>query len=266
MISAMSKASRILNDNSYAAAASKAADFILTHMRDKSKHLLRRWADGEAKLDPYDEDYAFFIDGLIELYQATFESKWLLEAVRLQEDQDKLFWDSDHGGYYLTAGNDKTLLRRGKNFFDNVTPSGNSVSISNLLRLSDLMVNPTYREKATQLIKAFPKEIMDYPIVFPQMLMALDYTLDQSKEIAIITNKDDKGLSQIVNTLFEDFIPNKVVAVGQKGDQGVPLLKNRPLKNEKPTAYVCINQVCKLPTNDIKEIKQLMEKKNSYGL
>jgi uncharacterized protein len=266
MISAMAKAARALNDDRYATGARKAAEFLISHLKNNSGHLYRRWVDHEAKFDAYDEDYAFLIDGLIELYQTNHDSKWLLEAVRLQKDQDTLYWDNDKGGYFLTTGTDPLLLRRGKNFFDTVTPSGNSMSILNLLRLGDLMVDSSYKEKAAQVIRAFPHEAKEYPSAFAQMLMAIDYALDKSKEIAIVGQAQDEQTKALIRVVNETFQPNQVISVGHRGEKETPLLKDRPMMGVLSTGYVCINQSCKEPTTDVNTMKQLVDQIDKYRL
>lgn len=266
MISAMAKAGRVLDEPRYAEAAEKAASFILARCRDKSGRLSHRWIAGEAKYEPLDEDYSFFVDGLIELYQSTFNPRWLTEAKALQQTQDRLFFDQATGGYYLTTGADKHLLRRGKNFFDNVVPSGNSVTILNLLRLGDLLIERPLREKAAKLLKAYPKEAMTHPNAFPQMLIALDYALDRSKEIAVVGKVAATPVQRFLGALRADLNPNLVIAAGEPGDTQVPLLSKRPMRNNKPTFYVCRNHVCKLPTTDPENAKKSVQEYEAYEL
>lgn len=266
MISALAKAGRVLDEPRYAAAAEKATTFILAHCKHQSDRLAHRWISGEAKFDPLDEDYSFLIDGLIELYQSTFNSRWLSHAKALQQEQDRLFSDSSKGDYYLTTGTDKHLLRRGKNFLDNVVPSGNSVTVLNLLRLSDLLVERPLREAAVKLLKAYPKEAMTYPGAFPQMLIALDYALDRSKEIAAVGPASAEEMRRFLKELRAGFNPNQVTAAGEPGDTEVPLLSGRPMLNNKPAFYVCMNRICKLPTNDPEKAKTLTQEYESYTL
>ncbi len=266
MISALAKAGRAFNEFRYTEAAEKAASFILARCRDKSGRLAHRWIAGEAKYEPLDEDYSFLIDGLIELYQSTFNPRWLSEAGALQKAQDALFFDHATSSYYLTTGADKHLLRRGKNFLDNVVPSGNSVTILNLLRLSDLLIDRSLRERAVKLLKAYPKEAMTFPGAFPQMLIALDYALDRSKEVAAVGSASEINIRRFLTGLNGDFTPNQVVASGEPGNTDVPLLAKRPMQSGKPTFYVCENHVCKLPTNDPEKALKFTREYKPYGL
>jgi len=154
MISALARAGRALDEPRYAGAAGRAARFLLTHARTPEGRLLHRWRDGDAAVPAFLDDYAFLIDGLIELYQTDFDPAWFGEAVRLQKIQDDLFADGDGGGYFFTDGTDRTLQGRQRTFTDSVEPSGNSVSALNLLRLSALTGDPHLQKRADGIFEA----------------------------------------------------------------------------------------------------------------
>jgi len=265
-ISALAKAGAVLGEKRYTESATRAVNFILTHNKDVKGNLLRRWANGESKYPGYLEDYAFLIDALIELFQATSDPKWIQEAEKLQATQEQLFFDPKNGGYFSTRIGDKLLIQRKKEFEDNVTPSGNSIATLNLLRLAAITFNQEYAKKADALLKVVPEATKLFPSGFPQLLMAVDYRLDQSKEIAIIADKDDPALQKVKSSFFSKFMPNKVIGVNAGTDSAVPLLKSKKALQEKPTVYVCVNRVCQFPTTDSKKALELAEPFEKFNL
>jgi len=256
MIAAMARAAQVFGDERYKEGAIQAAEFVLKNLKDKKGNLLRRWIDGETKFVAYLDDYAFLIDALIEVYQLDFDMKWIEEAKRLQELQDTLFWDEEKGGYYFSDGSDKTLLLRSKELMDNVRPAGNSVSALNLLRLSDFYYENLFKERAIKVLSSIPERLTNYPTAFPQLMMALDYLKDRSKEIAVVAVNLENG-KKFIQALQAPYNPNKVISLGTAEEQALPLLKNKSLKKGETTVYICENSICKLPTTDIKEALKL---------
>jgi len=149
MIVALTKAAKVFNEKKYAAIAEKAVNFILTNMVDSNKRLFHRYRDGETAIPSFIDDYAFFVWGLIELYEYTFNTKYLKWAIDLTEDSIKLFWDKELGGFYFTAKSSEETLFRNKEFYDGAYPSGNSVATLNLLRLSRMSEKIEYEKKAS---------------------------------------------------------------------------------------------------------------------
>jgi len=266
MISAMARAYQAFGEPRYLQAAQKAAHFVLNRLRAPDGRLLRRWREGEARFPGYVDDYAFFIDGLIELYQSDFDRKWIDEAARLQQIQDGIYQDKERGGYFFTDGSDKSLLKRGREFFDDVRP--NSVSALNLLRLSDLLGEPSLRTEASRIFAAAAGTVSSSPSAFPQLLMALDYSLERSKEIAIVGERGNPETLALVAALRGGYNPNKVIALGTgaTAEEPIPLLRNKPLVRGRPTAYVCEKGTCKLPTNDPEQARLLAAEMKPYKL
>lgn len=265
MISALVRASMAFDEPRYLEAANKAANFINSELK-KDGRLLRRWIKGEAKVQGYLEDYAFFIDALIELYQATGDPSTLSEAESLQQLQDKLFWDSKSGTYYSTTGEDSSLLHRVRDYEDNVTPSGVSVSALNLLRLYRLTFKPDYEKRTAEIFQSMPKFVEDYATAFAQFLMAVDFSLDRSKEVALVASSDDAELRAMRKSLLEVFNPNKVLAVGIGNQFQIGLLKGRSARDKKPTVYVCEGGSCQLPTTDLNTALKLSNDMRKYTL
>ncbi len=252
MIGAMARAGRMLGEPRYVEAAATAARFIVDHSLDEQGAILHRWRDNTAGIPGFLEDYAYFVHALIELYQADFDPTWLTLAKELQDLQETLFRDEKTGDYFTTDGRDKTVLLRRSEVMDNVRPAGRSVAALNLLRLADLLLEDRYSTRASRIFSSTPAVVMRVPQAFGHLLLALDYAADRSKEVAIIGEPQQTGTQAMIKAINTGFRPNLVLASGNpSGDSEFPpLLAKRPMKEGLPTAYVCENQVCKLPTTD----------------
>ncbi|MGD2108671.1 MAG: thioredoxin domain-containing protein [Phycisphaerae bacterium] len=248
MIAALAKGARVLNEPEYADAAAKAASFVLEKLRNNGR-LLRTYRKGEARLTGYLSDYAFFVDGLLNLYEATFDPKWLADAVALTDKSIEFHFDKQGGAFFFTANDGETLIARSKNPHDGAIPSGNSIHAMNLLRLAVLVDNKDYRTKAESIFRTFGKDIETSPHASERLLCAADFYHDRVKEIAVMGDPTDPATRALLETVYGAYLPNKVV-VGAPAPQTEPpivLLRGRTLKNGKPTAYVCENYRCKLP-------------------
>ncbi len=163
----------MFKNEQYLAAATKAADFLLENMRDGQGRLQRTYAEGQARIPAYLDDYAFLVDGLIALHQATGEKRWLLAAGELTDEQLELFWDEKVGGFYFTSDQHEDLFARSKMPTDGVTPAGNSVSVSNLVYLAAALDRPAYLERAKQTLQAGSPLLDEHPHAVPRLAMAL---------------------------------------------------------------------------------------------
>ncbi len=251
MIASMAKGARVLDEPKYADAAAKAADFILDHMR-KDGRLLRTSRKGQARLTSYLSDYAFFIDGLINLYEATGQRKWLDAAVELTETSIKYYFDEGSGGFFFTANDAEQLIARSKNSRDGAIPAGNSIHAMNLLRLAVLLDRKDFRVSAESIFKDLGASTNRSSMSHERLLCAVDFYHDRVKEIVIIGDPEDEATKALMRTVYETYIPNKVVVTSAKPDpdSDLPLLKGKQMRNGKPTAYVCENYSCKLPVTD----------------
>ena len=252
MISSLAFGARVLEEPRYADAARRAADFILKEMVRKDGRLLHRYREGEAAIPAHLEDYAFLVHGLIDLYEATFKPKYLAEAGRLTGEMVRLFWDDEKGGFFLTGIDAEKLLVRQKEVYDGAIPSGNSVAALDLIRVGRLTGENGLEEKAARLMRAFFGQVQAQPSAFPQLLIALDFALGPSNEIVIAGAPDAPGTQEMLRTIDGRFLPNKVVTLHPPGRQDFPML------NGKPTAYVCRNYACSLPTSDLEKLKELL--------
>jgi len=256
MISAFAKAAKILGDEAYAATATKAADFVLTELIDEEGRLLKRYRQGESGLTAHIEDYAFMIRGLLDLYETTFEVRYLEKAVELQAIADEFFLDEEKGGYFTVAEDAEQLIVRAKKLYGGAIPSGNAVSISNLSRLYRMTGNPGYAKRNDELIRAFSGEIGQQPMVYPVALCGLDFTFGPANEIVISGEKDSKDTRAMIDALRKEFRPNQVILL-RTPENADALAKLAPYTetqlsiNGKATAYVCRNFACKVPTNEV---------------
>ena len=266
MISSLVLGSRVLDEPRYGQTAEKSAQFILSTLVRKDGRLLHRYRDGEAGILGTLEDYAFFIHGLIDLYEATFKEEYLKEAKRLTEDMIKLFWDEKEGGFFFTATDAEKLLIREKEIYDGAMPSGNSIAALDLLRMGRLTLNREWEKKAQEYFKAFGQELSSGPSAYAQSMTALDFAIGPSREIVLAGQKDDPQTQEMLKSLYSRFIPNKVVIFRPASDEEaraivdiIPFVKGQQSLDGKTTAYVCKNYNCEFPTNDIRKFEQLLD-------
>ena len=241
MISAFAKGGFILNEPRYLDAAQRAADFVLTQMF-KDGVLLRRWRQGEAAIPGFLDDYAFFAQGLIDLYEATFAVQYLDAAVELTSRMRELFEDTEAGAFYSTAEGDRSLVMRIKEDYDGAEPSGNSIATLNLIRLAHTTGDKSLHASAEKALAAFASKMASSPTAMPQMLVALLRHLSPPQQI-VFAGED---LSELLNVLRTRFLPNHTFL--KAGD--VPASSNMPPLEGKAAAYVCENFTCQLPITD----------------
>ncbi|HEU5193922.1 MAG TPA: thioredoxin domain-containing protein [Methylomirabilota bacterium] len=247
---ALAEAGRALGRADYVAAAVRNAEFVLTQMRHDGR-LLRTWKDGRAHLKGYLEDYAMVAGALVDVYEATFDRRWLDEARTLADDMLRLFWDEGVDGFYDTGQDHERLIVRPRNLFDNAVPCGSSVAIETLLRLAELTGESAYESRATAALRPMADLLGRHPSGFGRFLCALDFQLGPRLEVALVGAAGD-GLQPLVDEVFGRFLPNRVVAglVGGDARARLPLLEAREAVGGKATAYVCRNFTCDLPATD----------------
>ncbi len=269
VIAALSKASQAFDEHAYAVAAEKAADFILKKMRVKDGRLLHRYRDREAGIGANLDDYAFFIWGLLELYEATFELKYLENAIALNKDMIERFWDYKSGGFYFAAHDGENLQTRLKEIYDGALPSGNSVAMLNLIRLGRMTGNAEYEEKAQKMARAFSLSVKPSPAAYAFMMCALDFAVGPSHEVVIVGKENSADTQRMLKALQKNYAPHKVVLFRPDTEEKPEISKLAPFtefqhsKNGKATAYVCLDYVCKLPVTDPEKMLALLnEKKN----
>jgi uncharacterized protein YyaL (SSP411 family) len=272
MISAFARAYQVLDEPEYLQAAERAADFVLKKIYNtQTKTLKRRYRDGEAKYPGHLDDYAFLTMGLLDLYEAGFDIKWVEQAVALTETQNRLFWDKKDGGFYDTSGEDETILLRTKEDYDGAEPSANSIAVLNLFRLSQMLDRKEWWDMAEKTLRLFGSRLQSIPHAMPQMLVAVDFSLDKPKQIIIAGQLQAPDTHAMLRAVHARFMPNKILLLMDGGEgqdyfsRHLPFVKSMTSLNKKATAYVCENYTCQLPTTDLPVMVQLLERKNTAG-
>jgi uncharacterized protein YyaL (SSP411 family) len=265
VISSLAVGSRVLDDPTYRDAARRAADFILEKLVRKDGRLLHRYREGDASILGTIEDYAFFIHGLFDLYEATLEPRYLAEAKRLTGEMVRLFWDEEHSGFFFTAEDAEKLIVRQKEIYDGAIPSGNSVATLDLLRVGRLTMEKDFEKRAQRLFGAFSAQISQNPESFAQMLIALDFALGPSREIVIAGDESAPAVKGFLKAVSSRFLPNKVVALHPGEGKArtaieslIPFIKNQLPIEGRPAAYVCTNYVCQFPVTEVSELEKLL--------
>ncbi len=258
MLRAFAEAAAALNNEKYLNAAIANAEFLVNTMKPDGR-LLRTYRGGQAKLLGYLEDYAFVADGLLALYEATFQQRWLDEAVSLADSMVELFWDENAGAFYDTGIDHESLVVRPRDVFDNAQPCGGSVASDLLLRLAVITGNQEYTVKATTPLRALHDLMGKAPAGTGHWLAALDFHISSPKELAVIGPRENPATRLLLDTINGRYLPNKVV-VGAEGALGestqIPLLQDRGMVDGKPAAYVCQNYVCQLPVTEPEALAQ----------
>ena len=252
MLRSFAEAARYMSRPDYLQVAINNATFLLSKLRQDGR-LLRTYKDGRAHLNGYLEDYVFLADGLLALYEASFDPHWFIEARSLMDEAITLFADPQNGGFFETGSDHESLISRPKETMDNAIPSGNSVAADVLLRLAAFTGESSYRQRADDYLHPLTDVLTQHPQAFGHAICALDFALSASKELAILGNShatDTRALLEVINTRY---MPNSVLACASPGDsiaiQAMPVLADRPLKENKATAYVCENFTCYEPVN-----------------
>ena len=260
MLTAFAEAAFVLGDAGLLETARRSAQFLTSQLYVQGR-LRRSWKQGEARLNAYLEDYAQVIEGLIAIWQASGDLRWLEQARELMELQLAGFWDSAQGDFYFTSSDHESLLVRQKEYFDNATPSGNAVSCLNLLRLSVFLGESRYRRIAERMLRQMGAAAAGYASAFGYWLQALDFLLGPVQEIAVIGTGAQR--ERLIKPLREKFLPNKVVALAVSVDDDlarkVPLLASRSAIEGKPTAYVCRDYACRQPVQSADELEKLLQ-------
>jgi uncharacterized protein YyaL (SSP411 family) len=257
MLRSFAFAARVLNREDYREVAERNAAFLLDELRSGGR-LRRSYKDGRARFNGYLEDYAMVADGLVTLYEATFETRWLAEAENLCDAVLELFWDEERRAFYDTPADHEELVTRPRDVYDNASPSGTSVATDVLLRLSLLLDRDDYRARAEAVLDSLSGGMERLPGAFGRLLAALDFYLSQPREVAIIGDPQAPDTRALVDAVYASYLPNKVVAGRPLEDEEaaglIPLLADRPMRDGRATAYVCVQFACQNPTTDPEEL------------
>ncbi|OGO78542.1 MAG: thioredoxin, partial [Clostridiales bacterium GWB2_37_7] len=263
MIAALAYGARVLGNENYEKAAEGAVSFIQSKLIRGDGRLLARYREGEAAYAGYLDDYAFFVWGLIELYQASFDIKYLKLAVSLNEDMIKYFGDEANGGYFIYGNDSEQLIARPKEAYDGAMPSGNSVAALNLLRLGRLTGNTDLEVEAERMFGAFADKVNDYSMGHTYMLMGVMLARGNGSEIVIVGDKTDAAVQSFINIINKSFLPYSVVVVKEEKDietlvKLIPYTEGQQRVDDKTTAYVCENFSCRAPITDANKLSEAL--------
>jgi len=267
MIAALARGAQVFDEPAYAEAALRAMDFIIQSMQTGDGRLLHRLRDNHAAIDANIDDYSFMIWALLELYEATFQTRYLSKALEYQSRLFDSFWDDKDGGFFFTADDAEKLLTRPKELYDGAIPSGNSVAYINALRLSRITGDAGMDDRTREIYRAFRAQADAMPSAFTQFLCGLDFAIGPSSEVIIAGDMDQTDTQAMLAALRRCFVPNKIVIFRPVNKTApdietiAPFTQSLLAVNGEATAYVCTNFTCALPTNDPQKMLELLNTK-----
>jgi uncharacterized protein YyaL (SSP411 family) len=268
MISAFARGFQALQNPAYLEAAERSAEFIIKNLSDpESEQLKRRYRDGDAGLEAHLDDYAFLVQGLLDLYEASFDVKWLEYALSITKTQNSLFEDANEGGFFDTSGEDSTVLVRMKEQYDGAEPTGSSIAVMNLLRLAEVTDDKGMRKRAEKALLVFGEVLQKQPVVMPQMAAAYEYSLG-GRQIIVAGLKGDPATRAILDEVNARYLPDKILIL--LGDEDAtkrlvtlnPFYESLSMNDGRPTAFICRDYVCSLPTSDVTIVGKLLDGTN----
>jgi len=266
MIAAFAIGGRVLNRPEYTAAAEKAAGFINNNLMSKNNGLMHAYREGTSFSSAYLDDYAFFVWGLLELYETTFNVSYLKQAISLNQYLIDNFWDTKNNGFFDTAHTSEKLIMRQKESYDGAVPSGNSVSLLNMIKLARITSDPLLEKKAQQLSGAFADKVEQFPSAHTMFLCAYDFVSGPSYEVVIAGKQGTDDVNKMLSALRGLYLPGKVVILHPDGKQGKMIeqlsedVKAQKSIDGKATAYVCEGYTCKKPVIDTDQLLKLFIK------
>jgi uncharacterized protein len=262
MLATVAEAARVIDDpelqHTYLVLATRNADFLMDALHHEGK-LRRSWRQGKATNEVFLEDYASLILGLLELYQTDLQERWFASAQKLAEEMIELFEDPN-GGFFDTSKEAEGLLLRPKDVQDNATPSGNALACEALLKLAAFSENGKYRDLAEKALRQISNHALRYPTAFGRWLSAADFALAKVKQVAVVYGSEPEEAHELLQTIQSAYRPNTVVAASAypTSENAPSLLMDRPLKENKPTVYVCEGFVCRMPVNSVSDLQGLL--------
>ncbi|MHC4573759.1 MAG: thioredoxin domain-containing protein [Planctomycetota bacterium] len=264
IISSLAYGGAVLGEQRYVVAAEKAAGFVLSELRQDGR-LMRYYRDGKVVGPGFLDDYAFVTMGLLDLYEATFDAKWVAEAREVAEEMIEQFSDEKAGGFYLSGRDGERLIVRNRPGYDGAVPSGNSIAALVLLKLGRLTMDRRFTDQGKQAVEAFSGRLVQSPASLTAMLVALDFWLGPTQEIVIAGDPKGADTEDMLGLLRRKFLPRAVVLFHGTGEAGqaiekqVPFVKGQIAIGGKATAYVCENYVCRKPVTSVRELDGLLD-------
>jgi uncharacterized protein YyaL (SSP411 family) len=263
MISAFAKAYQVFNVTEYVTKAINAAEFIINNLYDKNSGiLLHRYRDNNSDIEGTLNDYSFFINSLIDIYECTFDEKYLKFALELSEIMINVFYDRDNFGFFDTSSNDNSIIVRTKEDYDSAEPTGNAYAIISLVRLSYITDKSVLYDIAYKSIKSFYTKIYKMPYSMPQMLIALDMILNKPKQFVIYDAEKDLTANKMLEIINSKFIPNKIIIMLNNRNQENTITFAKEIINQNISSdtklFICENFSCKLPISNFEELEKLI--------
>ncbi len=265
MAAALARAGRVFDRPEWVDAAGRAVDFAVTRMRDADRRLHHRWRDGELSIPGFLDDHAFLIGALLELYDATLDSRHLERAVELQAAADSLFWDAEHGGCFFAAADNEPLLVRQKEIYDGAIPSGNSATAANLLRLARLTGNTDHAERADRIFAAFASDTARGASAHSHLADAMLLARTPSMEIVIAGEPEASDTAALLEVIRSRYLPQATVLLVSPGPEGdrirrlAPFTEGHMLVDGRAAAYVCRDFACRQPVTEPAELARLLD-------
>ena len=263
MLASLAEAARVIQRDDYRQAAERNAEFLLARLSTPAGRLLRTYKDGEARINAYLEDYANLIDGLLELYQTTFEPRWFLTARQLAERVLEHF-NAPDGGFFDTSDDHEALIVRPRNLQDNATPSGNAMMARQLIRLAAYTGEARYEDAARRTLSLLTEAMRRFPQAFGEALSATDMLVTGLDEVAIVGDRSQAQTEALLAVVRQPYRPGVIVAQTADdvtGEDAIPLLSYRTRRAGLPTAYVCRRFVCANPVTEPDDLRALLEKR-----
>ena len=266
MISAFARAAQVLDDPAYLESAQRAAKFIREHLYARDGQLLRTYRQGASDVNGFAEDYAYLIQGLLDLYETDFNTDHLQWASALQVRMNQLFGDAEHGGFFSVTKDAPNILLRMKEDYDGAEPSPNSVAALNLLRLAQIKNAPEFTAQAQKTIAAFADRLAQAPVTLPQMLVALDASLAKPRQVVIAGPRDSAATRALLREVHARFLPDKILLLADGGagqkwlGERLEFIRSAAPIDGQPAAFVCEDFVCQLPTTEPAKLRELLAK------
>jgi uncharacterized protein YyaL (SSP411 family) len=256
MLGAVARAYAVLGDVSYRAAAEKNLAFLQAKLWDpKSKTLYHRWRDGQRDTVQLQQAYAYLLAGVVDLYEASLDPQHLDFAIALADSLIARFYDTEHGGFWQSAGSPDLILRV-KEDYDGAEPSGNSVAVLALLKLGAITERAEYKQAAEKTLRFFASRLQNFPQAVPYLLLAFDFSLEEPKRVVIAGDPARPETRTLLHAAHSVYQPNKVV-LGNLGPVE-PFAKTLPAK-DGATVYLCTGTACQAPTKDPAKIRELLK-------
>ncbi len=265
MTASLAFGSRVLGIQEYSEAAENAVSFILNNLRSKNGRLLARYRDGESAFPAFIDDYSFLVWGLIELYETTYQPEYLKHALELNQEMIEHFWDKKEGGLFLYGHDSEQLISRPKEIYDGASPSGNSVSTLNFLRLARLTGQNELENLADKQFSHFAATVKEYPAGFSHFLMALLFSHSKTNEIVIAGDPSMVETREMLQTINDSFLPYTVFHVNTPDNTGnklrdlVPFLDEQKGSDNTATAYICENYSCLEPITNVSKFADILD-------